>query len=158
MQPKGRLMRSSQDRQADPLEGTTHAPTRRRAGTLTWLIRAIEFGGALLLPVILLYVFGLSARTTEEYACTMRLLEENFIVLREVGRPIRPGLFAWTSYFESAGGMRQGAFSTTISGPNGRAKVRVRFYRTPIGARLYVGLKTSVDEIVLYDGAYPCNP
>ncbi len=111
---------------------------------------------ALLVLAILLYVVGFSARTTAEYDCAMRLLEKDPTVLREVGRPIRPGLFAWTFYFESGGAVRQGAFSTSVSGPKGRASVRVEFFRAPVGT-LYVGIKTASGKSDLYAGPYPCE-
>jgi hypothetical protein len=67
------------------------------------------------------------------------------------------GLFAWMPYFESGGGLRQGTFSTSVSGPVGRGNVRAEFYRTPVGESLYLALSTAAGDITLYSGDYPCR-
>jgi hypothetical protein len=107
-------------------------------------------------PLILLYVFGFSIKTSEEYACALDTAEGNAQVTRITGEPVEPGLFAWTSYFESGGGERQGQFSTSLSGPRGKGRLKVQFYRTPIGASLGIWFKTSESEIEVYNGTYPC--
>lgn len=110
----------------------------------------------MIIPLILLYIFGFSIKTSEEYACVLQLAERNPEVIGVTGEPVTPGLFAWISYFESGGGERQGAFSTALSGPHGKGRLKVQFYRTPIGASLGVWFKTSAGEIEVYNGAYPC--
>jgi len=107
-------------------------------------------------PLIMLFFFGFFMKTTDEYDCAIRILEQSPAVRREIGLPIEAGLFAWTSYFESGGAMRQGAFSTAISGPRGKGKVRVEFYRAPVGATLYVRLETREGETDVYNGPYVC--
>jgi hypothetical protein len=109
-----------------------------------------------IVPLILLYVFGFSIKTTEEYACVLDTAERSAQVIEVTGEPVKPGLFAWTSYFESGGGVRQGSFSTSLSGPRGEGRLKVQFYRTPIGATLGIWFKTSAGETVVYNGAYPC--
>lgn len=109
-----------------------------------------------IVPLILLYVFGFSAKTTEEYACALDTAEGSAHVIGFTGEPVKPGLFAWTSYFESGGGLRQGQFSTSLSGPRGKGRLKVQFYRTPIGATLGIWFKTSEGETEVYNGAYPC--
>ncbi|GEM_PF-719789 len=109
-----------------------------------------------IVPLILLYVFGFSAKTTEEYACVLGIVEQSEDVIVLTGEPLIPGLFAWTSYFESGGGLRQGQFSTTFSGPKGRARIQAQFYRTPVGESLGVWLKKGREEITVYNGSYPC--
>lgn len=109
-----------------------------------------------IVPLILLYIFGFSIKTTEEYACALDTAERSAQVIAVTGEPVEPGLFAWTSYFESGGGERQGRFSTTLSGPRGKGRLIVQFYRTPIGASLDVWFKTSEGEITVFNGAYPC--
>ena len=85
-----------------------------------------------IVPLILLYVFGFSAKTTSEYDCVIRTVGQSAPVVAVTGEPITPGLFAWTSYFESSGGLRQGQFYTTLSGPRGHGRIQTQFYRTPI--------------------------
>ncbi len=130
-------------------------PTLNKA--LTGLRRIL---GALALfaivPLILLGVFGFAIKTTPEYDCVIRLANSNALVADAVGEPVTPGLFAWTTYFESGGGLRQGRFSTALSGPRGRARIVAQFYRTPVGATLGVWLKTGGEEIEIYNGTYPC--
>lgn len=109
-----------------------------------------------IVPLILLYVFGFSIKTTEEYACVLRTVERSEDVLVVTGEPLTPGLFAWTTYFESGGGERRGQFSTTFSGPKGRARIQAQFYRTPVGESLGIWLKKGREETTIYNGSYPC--
>lgn len=124
----------------------------RHIWTLAWALALIA-----VVPLILLYAFGFSIKTTEEYACALRMAEQSAQVSAAIGEPIAPGLFAWTTYFESGGGLRQGRFSTAISGPRGRGTLSAEFYRTPVGATLGLWLKTGGEEIELYYGNYPCR-
>ncbi len=110
-----------------------------------------------IIPLILLYVFGFSIKTSEEYACVLQLAEHSAEVVEITGEPLTPGLFAWTSYYESGGGLRQGRFSTLISGPRGKGTLIAEFYRTPVGATLGLWLKTGGEEIAVYYGNYPCQ-
>lgn len=109
-----------------------------------------------IVPLILLCVFGFAIKTTPEYECVLRTVERNEDVIAITGEPVTPGLFAWTAYFESGGGLRQGSFSTTLSGPKGRARIQAQFYRTPVGETLGVWLKREREEITIYNGSYPC--
>ena len=113
-------------------------------------------GGALV-PIVLLGVFGFGIKTTPEYDCAIRMAESNAQVIALTGAPLTPGLFAWTGYFESGGGMRQGSFSTALSGPRGRARIQVQFYRTPLGATMDMWLRAGKEEIEIYSGTYPCR-
>jgi hypothetical protein len=108
-------------------------------------------------PLILVYVFGFSIKTSDEYDCVLQTAGQSTQVISVTGEPITPGLFAWTSYFESGGGLRQGQFYTTLSGPRGRGRIQAQFYRTPIGATLGIWFKTGGEEIEVYNGAYPCR-
>ncbi len=110
-----------------------------------------------IVPLILLYVFGFSAKTTEEYDCVLGIVEQSEDVIVVTGESLTPGFFAWTTYFESDGGLRQGQFSTTFSGPKGRARIQAQFYRTPVGESLGVWLKKGREEITIYNGNYPCR-
>lgn len=111
----------------------------------------------LLLPAILFFVFGFFARTTDEYACAIQTISQDPQVIAVTGEPVTAGLFAWTPYFESGGGLTQGAFNTAISGPNGRGSLHVEFYRSPIGSSLYLVFKSGGEQVVVYDGTYPCR-
>lgn len=131
----------------DPIDSTSIRLKKARLSMLLYL----------LLPIGLLYIFGFQAKQTAEYACALSILDRHPAVMRETGRPIRPALFAWTLYFESVGTMRQGAFSTSISGPKAKSGVRIEFYEAPVGSWLSIKLKTSAGEETIYDGTYPCR-
>ena len=109
-----------------------------------------------ILPLILIYVFAFSNKTAPEYACAMRTAEQSRQVVSVTGEPIQRSLFAWTTYFESGGGLRQGSFITYLSGPHGGGTITVEFYRTLIGETLGVWFKTGGEEMEIHDGAYPC--
>ena len=111
---------------------------------------------AAVIPLILLYIFGFSIKTSEEYNCAIRVAGQSRSVVEITGEPITPGLFAWITYFESGGGLRQGQFFTTLSGPRGRGRIQVQFYRTPIGSTLDVWFKTGGQEMEIYNGVYTC--
>ncbi len=132
-------------------EPTPKQGLQKLAGRI-WMVVPLVF-----LPLIMLYVFGFSAKTTEEYACALRLAEQDRQVAALIGEPLKPGFFAWTSYFESGGGQRQGRFSTALSGPRGRGRLIVEFYRTRIGSSLGLWLRTEGGEIEVYSGEYPCR-
>ncbi len=68
----------------------------------------------------------------------------------------QPGLLAWSPFFESGGHVRQGAFTTRVSGPRGQGRVRADFYRAPVGATMRISFEGQGEEIILYDGAYVC--
>ncbi|MDI6768645.1 MAG: hypothetical protein QMD04_03100 [Anaerolineales bacterium] len=105
---------------------------------------------------IALGFFGFFMKTTDEYACAIQTVRQSPRVVALIGEPVTPGLFAWTPFFESGGGLRQGILFTTISGPKGSGTLRAEFYRTPIGATLYMIFKAGGEELVIYDGVYPC--
>jgi hypothetical protein len=109
-----------------------------------------------IVPLILLCVFGFAIKTTPEYECALDMAGRSAQVVEITGEPLTPGLFAWTSYFESGGGLRQGRFSTSLSGPYGKGRLQAEFYRTPIGATLGIWFKTSAGETEVYNGEYPC--
>jgi hypothetical protein len=121
-----------------------------------WKIGVALVTGAIF-PVFMLFIFGFSIKTTPEYACVMQMVESNRQVVNVTGEPVTPGFFAWTGFFESGGGVRQGSFSTRVSGPQGRVTIQAQFYRTPIGETLGIWLKVKGDELTLYNGDYPCR-
>ena len=131
-------------------------PTFRtaRRGCLTLLGTGLLFA---IVPLILLYVFGFAIKTTAEYKCVLRTVEGSEDVIVVTGEPQTPGLFAWTSYFESGGGLRQGQFSISVSGPKGRARIQAQFYRTPVGESLGIWLKKDRGEVTIYNGSSPCR-
>lgn len=109
-----------------------------------------------IIPSILLYVFGFSIKTSDEYDCVIQTAGQSAQVIAVTSEPTTPGLFAWTVYFESGGGLRQGQFYTALSGPRGCGRIQAQFYRTPIGATLGIRFKTDAEEIEVYNGTYPC--
>lgn len=125
--------------------------TLRKIWGVTWVLALLA-----LVPLILLFVFGFSVKTTGEYACVMGFVENDRQIADVLGQPATPGLFAWLSYFESGGGLRQGRFSVRLSGPEGQGVLKAQFYRTPIGSSLGVWLDMGTREVEVYNGAYPC--
>jgi hypothetical protein len=120
----------------------------------------VVLGTALLvaLPIaILLYVFGFSAKSSSEYKCVMRIAQESKQVISITGSPIKPGLFAWTKYYESGGATSQGAFFTSISGPQGDGTIDVSYYHSPAGDSLGIWFKSHNEQIEIYNGRYPCQ-
>jgi hypothetical protein len=113
--------------------------------------------GAAALPVLILYVFAFSMRTSSEYRCAMQILGRSRQVLSMIGAPISPGWIAWTKYYESGGMVSQGVFWTYITGPEGIATVDVGFYRAPVGDSLEIWFTWKGEEIEVYDGTYPCD-
>jgi hypothetical protein len=131
-------------------------PTIRDRLLAPWrTVRTIAL--AAIVPLILLYVFGFSAKRTAEYDCVMQTASRSRQVVAVTGEPLTPGLFAWTTYFESGGGLRQGQFYTTLSGPRGRGRIQAQFYRTPVGSTLGIWFKAGGEELEVYNGAYPCR-
>ncbi len=109
------------------------------------------------MPLFLLYIFGLSVKTSAEYDCVIQTAGRSRLVVAVTGEPLTPGLFAWITYFESGGGLRQGQFFTTLSGPRVRGRIQAQFYRTPVGSTLGVWFKTNGQEMEIYNGEYPCR-
>lgn len=128
------------------------APMLRTGWRFAWVLLSVA-----VVPLILIYVLGFSAKTTEEYACALQIAEQDQQLVAITGEPITPGLFAWITYLESGGGMRQGRFSTKLAGPDGEGKLVVEFYRTPIGASFGLWFKTGGQELEIYYGDYPCH-
>ncbi len=120
-----------------------------------WYVLLLAIAVAVI-PLILLYVFGFSIKTSDEYDCAIRMAEQSAQVIAVTGEPITPGLFAWTRYFESGPGLRQGYFSTAVSGPRGRGTLYVHFYRTPIGASFDVWFESGRQRFSVYSGDYRC--
>jgi hypothetical protein len=104
----------------------------------------------------MLFIFGFSIKTSQEYDCVISMAKRSREVVAVTGEPIEPGFFAWISYFESGGGVRQGHFSTSVSGPQGKGRVSASFYRTPVGSSLDIWFKTGGEEVSIYSGDYPC--
>jgi len=105
---------------------------------------------------VLLLFFGLFIKGTDEYACALETLEQSWELDQEIGRPWQPGFFAWTSYYESNSAVRQGNFSTTLTGPRGRARVTVEFYRNPVTSFMHIGMNTERGTMTIYEGEYVC--
>ena len=110
----------------------------------------------LLFPAGMLLFFGLFIKTTGEYACVIQTVEQHPKVVEALGEPIEAGFFAWSPFFESEGHVRQGYFTTRISGPRGRGKIKADFYRAPVGSTLEIYFEMDGQETVLHSGTYTC--
>lgn len=107
-------------------------------------------------PVVLAFFFLFFIKTTEEYSCVLQTVQQDPDVVKALGEPVEPGLFAWMPFFESGGHVRQGYFTTTVSGPRGKGKIKADFYRAPVGSTLEILFEFEGDETVLYSGPYVC--
>ncbi|HDQ73587.1 MAG TPA: hypothetical protein ENN19_16040 [Chloroflexi bacterium] len=110
-----------------------------------------------LFPAVMVFFFGLFIKSTEEYTCIMRTVERHPEVLEALGEPINAGFFAWSPFFESGGHVRQGYFSTRISGPRGQGKIKADFYRAPVGGTMEIRFEIDGRETTLYSGRYTCS-
>lgn len=110
-----------------------------------------------LFPAGMVLFFGLFIKTTDEYDCVMRTVEEQPEVADALGEPIEAGFFAWSPFFESGGHVRQGYFSTRVSGPRGHGRIKADFYRAPVGATLEIRFEVDGRETTLYSGDYACS-
>ncbi|MBN2257578.1 MAG: hypothetical protein JW704_07115 [Anaerolineaceae bacterium] len=110
-----------------------------------------------LVPIILIAVFGLFVKTTPEYKCALNIVEDNEQIFNILGKPIRPGLFAWLMYYERGGMESHGAYTTSVTGPKGSGDIKVGFYRTPIGSSLEIWFTINGDEMEVYNSSYPCR-
>ena len=119
--------------------------------------RILKWAGlTLFFPLVMLFFFAFFIKTTEEYDCIMRTVVQHPDVVKEVGEPVEPGLFAWSPFFESSGHVRQGYFITRVSGPRGKGKIKADFYRAPVGATMTIYFESQGRETNLYDGPYVC--
>ncbi len=119
--------------------------------------RVLKFSVLMLLfPAGMVLFFGLFIKTTEEYDCIMRTVARDPEVVEAVGEPVAAGFFAWSPFFESGGHVRQGYFTTRISGPRGRGRIKADFYRAPVGATMEIRFEVDGQETVLHSGDYTC--
>jgi hypothetical protein len=97
-------------------------------------------------------VFAFVIKYTEEYACVLNFVKEDRTVLQTVGEPVEPGLTAWLSYFQQAGGVRQTAFRFSVTGPKGQGRVEASTYRSSIGSSMFIRFEGQE----IYNGVYSC--
>ena len=109
------------------------------------------------IPGGLVYLIGLSMKTSPEYRCAMYQLETSKDVDALVGSPLTAGTFAWVSHWETSGAISQGHFSTSISGPKGKGSVDVSAFRAPASSSFLVTLTAHEETRTIYKGAYPCD-
>jgi hypothetical protein len=112
---------------------------------------------SVLMTVIMTYVFGFSVKQTKEYACALEQAKRSPLILRELGEPIEAGRMAILYSRESGGAEATTAFSTRISGPNGRGQIRASSHLAPVGSYLLVQYKSAEGWIDVYNGGYPCR-
>ncbi len=108
-------------------------------------------------PTFLLFIFGFSIKLTGAYTCIMQTVEQDPRVFAEIGAPVTPGIFAWTTSFEGGFGYSTGHFYTSVSGPRGRGRIETAFQSDPI-YDLLINIKFKIhgDETELYRGALGC--
>lgn len=115
------------------------------------------FAFSMAMIVLMTYIFGLSVKNTQEYACTMNQVSRNSLVLRELGEPIEAGRIAWLYSRESGGGRATTSFGTSVSGPYGRSQIRANSYLAPVGSYLLVQYRSEEGWLDIYTGDYPCR-
>lgn len=103
------------------------------------------------------YIFGLSVKRTDEYACVMEQVRQSAIVTRQLGHPVEPGFVAWLHQRETGGSRASTTFGTTVSGPYGRSQIRADAYLAPAGSYLLVQFKGQEGWLDIYNGDYPCR-
>ena len=106
---------------------------------------------------LFVYVFGLHAKSTDAYACALTEARRNPLLIAELGEPIEPGVFAWTSSYSREGSVTDAAFGTSLSGPKGKAWLSVRWYLSPVGSSMRLELEKDGRTSTVYGGTIPCR-
>jgi|GEM_PF-2484719 len=120
----------------------------RRPGCL---VAFLLFGG------FFLGIFGLSAKLTEAYSCSLSVARRSPVVVAELGEPVEPGFFAWLYGYSQEGSVTDTSFRTSLAGPKGEGTMRVGWYRSPVGSSLWIELEKGGRKQVVYSGTIPCR-
>jgi hypothetical protein len=107
--------------------------------------------------ILMAYIFGVSVKNTQEYACTLEQVKRSPLVLRELGEPIEAGRIAWLYSRETGGGRAETSFGTSIAGPFGDSRIRANSYLAPVGSYLQVQYQSADGWVDIYSGDYPCR-
>jgi hypothetical protein len=108
--------------------------------------------------LIMVLGFGLGIKLTDEYACTMTVVQQHQLVIEDLGRPLEPGFLAWTRNYESdPNGVRM-YFTSSVSGPRGSGQVRANIHRLSLSESYLIEYQDPVgDWVRLYSGSNPCG-
>ena len=114
---------------------------------------------AVLLPFVglFVYIFGLHAKGTDAYACSLAEARRSPLVAAQLGEPVEAGFFAWTRGYSHEMSVTDAAFSTTLTGPKGSGTLRTRWYDSPVGSLLRLELEKGGRTHVVYNGTIPCR-
>lgn len=120
-------------------------------GRLLFLAAVLAFVG------FFVYIFGLHIKGTDAYACALAEARRSPVVIAELGEPIEPGFFAWTSNYSQEGSVTDTSFRITLEGPKGKGGLKTRWYLSPVGSALHLELEKGGRRRVVYTGAIPCR-
>jgi hypothetical protein len=125
----------------------------KKAGAISFsLLLTVGMG------IFFVYIFLLSTNNTEEYKCVMSHVESSSVVRRHLGTPVEPGRFTFLSYQESQGSRLEMAFSTSVTGPNGRGRVQAEIFRSLATSAMQIDLRVDGETLTIYSGKYQCQP
>ena len=124
--------------------------------TRLWKV-TIGLAQLIFFPAFMLFIFGFSIKLSGAYACIMQIVEQDPRVIAEIGEPVIPGFFAWTTSYEGGFGYSTGHFYTSVSGPRGRGRIEAAFQSDPIyDILMNIKFKIHGVETELYRGALAC--
>ena len=103
------------------------------------------------------FIFGLFAKWTDAYACSMKVARSSPAVVAELGEPVEAGLFAWSYGYSREGSVTDTAFRTGLAGPKGEGTLRVQWYSSPVGSSLRMELEKDGRTHLVYGGTIPCR-
>lgn len=102
--------------------------------------------------------FGLGIKLTDEYACTMTVVQRHPQVIEELGQPLTPGFLAWTQSYESVPHGTRMYFTSSVSGPRGSGQVRANIHRLSTSESYMIEYQDLAgDWVRLYSGGNPCR-
>lgn len=106
---------------------------------------------------LFVYVFGFYVKSTDAYACALTEARRNPAVIAELGEPIEPGIFAWSSSYAQEGSVTDASFSTSLAGPKGKGSLKVRWYNSPVGSSMRLDLEKDSQIMNVFSGTIPCR-
>lgn len=134
------------------IEGSPRRPpSRRLSKVLALTVLLLAFGG------LFLFIFGLSVKWTDVYACSLAEARRTPAVIAALGEPIEAGFFAWIYGYSQEGSVTNAAFRTTLAGPKGEGTLRVQWYSSPVGSSLLMELDQNGQTSRVYSGPVTCR-
>lgn len=123
-------------------------------------------GPRLWIPVVLMFLlpfgglfvlfFGLHIKWTQVYACSLAQARRSPAVMAEIGDPVTPGFFAWSSSYIQEGSVVDATYYTALEGPKGNGTLYVRWYSAPVGSSLQMHLNKDGRTLPAYAGPAQC--